>query len=92
VKGGIVRDVEIPDEWIEELVRDYGLAEDEAYVFAFLVEASRIYGELPEARFNDEAFDAGIDAALNVLAMRVVRRDHPDGWLTREEREERGKD
>ena len=87
-----MRDVEIPDEWIEELVRDYGLTEDEAYVFAFLVEARRIYGELPDPGFRDEAFDASIETALNVLAMRVTRRDHPNGWLTIEERQERGKD
>ena len=79
--------------WIEELVRNYGLTEDEAHVFAYLVEAQRIYNnELPQASFNDHAFQAGIQAAQNVLAMRVVRRDHPTGWLTRVEREERGMD
>jgi hypothetical protein len=86
------RDVEIPDGWIEELVQDYGLTEDEAYVFAFTVEAQRIYDELPASGFNDEPFGAGIRAAQNILAMRVARRDHPEGWLTRSEIEERRKD
>ena len=85
------REIEVSG-WIEELVNNYGLTEDEAYVFAFLVEAQRIYDyELPEATFNDHAFREGILAAQNALALRVVRRDHPAGWLTREEREERGK-
>jgi hypothetical protein len=88
----VPREIELSG-WIEELVSNYGLTEEEAYVFAFLVEAQRIYdNELPEASFNDHAFQAGVQAAQNVLAMRVVRREHPEGWLTRVEREERGKD
>ncbi len=86
------REVEIPDEWIGELERDYGLTEDEAYVFSFLLEARRLYNELPDAGFNNEAFRTSIRTAHNVLAWRVARRDHPNGWLTHEEREERGKD
>ena len=86
------RDINIPDEWIAELVGAYGLTEDEAYVFAFLLEAQQIYDDLPDVWFNDDAFYTGIQAAQDVLAKRVVRRDHPDGWLTFEEREERGKD
>jgi len=82
----------MPDEWFAELVGEYGLTEDEAYVYAFLLEAQQIYSELPDARFNDDAFHTGIQSAMNVLALRVVRRDHPDGWLTFGEREERGKD
>jgi hypothetical protein len=87
-----MRDLEIPDEWIEELVRYFGLTEDEAYVFACLTEARDAYYQLPEARFDDAAFRTSIDIASKVLAMRVVKRDHPDGWLTNEEREERGVD
>lgn len=71
------RDLEILDEWIGELQRDYGLTEDEAYVFSFLLEAQRLYGELPEAGFNDGAFRDSIRTAQNVLAWRVARRDHP---------------
>ena len=82
----------MPAEWIEALQKDYGLAENEAYVFALLVEAHRLYNELPDHRFGDEAFQTGIQAAQQVLAMRVVRRDHPGGWLTRGERLERGMD
>ena len=86
------REINIPDEWITELVGEYGLTENEAYVFALLLEAQKIYDKLPGPRANDEEFYTGVQAAQNVLAIRVVRRDHPDGWLTVEEREERGKD
>jgi hypothetical protein len=77
---------------IDELVRDYGLTEDEARVFAFLVEAQCVYDELHDPGFHDESFRMAIRAAINVLAMRVVRRDHPDGWLTCEDRQEHRKD
>jgi hypothetical protein len=77
-------------EWIEQLVRDYGLTEDDAYVYAYLVEAQRIYfEELPEVPIRDDEFIASIEADLNILAYHVVRRDHPEGWLTDVEWEER---
>ncbi len=77
-------------EYIATLVRDWGLTEEEARIFDHLLEAARLYRELPEEReFDDSTFLPSIEAAIRILAMRVVKRDHPDGWFTLGEREER---
>ena len=81
----IPRDVRIPEGWIEELVGDSGLTENEAYVCAFMAGVERLYGELPDVGVDAGSLRAGLRAAQDTLALRVVRRDYPDGWLTREE-------
>ena len=75
-------------DWIKRLVSDYGLSEDEAHIFAHLIEAQRIFHDLPDELPVDRAFQESINTALNTLALRVVRRDHPNGWRTLGEIEE----
>lgn len=74
-------------DWIKRLVADYGFTEDEALIFDHLTEARSIHEDLPNDPLEG-TFNAGIRDALNALAFRVVRRDHPNGWQTQGEWEE----
>ena len=76
---------------IEELARKHGLTPEEGRVFLLFSRALHAYDELPSGHYdldNTVVHDA-IEHVYRVLAMRVAKRDHPDGWLTVGEEEER---
>jgi hypothetical protein len=61
-----------------------GLTEAELQVFDSLVALGEAWFELPNRSLRDNAmFASGYDSIANLLAMRVVKRDHPEGWRTR---------
>lgn len=82
-------EIELPQELLDEQCQTYGFTEDEARVFAFLSAARNRYDDLPEVPYASGPFNDAIRDAINLLALSVVRRDHPDGWRTVSESEDR---
>jgi hypothetical protein len=68
-----------------------GLTEEELRVFDSLVALGESWFELPNRNHMDNAlFESGYESIANLLARRVVKREHPEGgWLTRDEVEAR---
>ncbi len=69
-----------------------GLDEHEARIFHYLIEAGNLYWELVEqddygTKNDDWSFHQ--NGLFSLLMYRIVRRDHPEGWLTVGEVEER---
>jgi hypothetical protein len=65
------------------MVRDDGLNDQEGEVMDALVEAVNKYAKLPRQHPDDlNFFVDAIHQCQMILAMRVVRRDHP-GWTVK---------
>lgn len=67
-----------------------GLTEDEARIFLHLNAAVRQWQELPDTDyFETQVILDSYRRMIEKLAVRVVKRDHPEGWLTVDEKEDR---
>ncbi len=76
-------------EEIQDIARSHGLTEAEARVFYHLVRATESYRELPEEPYHSWGEWTPHATALHkLLALRVVRRDYPEGWRTGRDVEE----
>lgn len=61
--------------------RPDGLTDDEGVVMDALVTATNAYADLPvEHPSEPDEFVTGIHRAQDLLAVRIARRDYPDGW------------
>ncbi len=65
-----------------DLARRTGLTEEEAHVFYHLDRAAALYFRLPETGGLNDAvkFASNHQELVELLALRAVRRDHPEGW------------
>ncbi len=73
-----------------DFAQRHGLSDDEARIFNLLVEAANKYGELPDN--YDRNVVAWMDKTqelFRLLMWRVVKRDHPQGWHSIAELEDR---
>ncbi len=71
-------------ERIRRGVEKTGLTEEELRVFDSLTALGESWFDLPNRSHRDNAlFESGYEAIANLLARRVVKREHPEGWLTR---------
>jgi len=63
---------------------DLGLTEEESRAMDGLIAAAEHFAGLEQTHPSDlDEFIDAIHRAQAILALRVVRRDHPEGWLTR---------
>jgi len=75
---------------IAQMVQKYGLTEDEARVFEHLIEATELYASLPDNYDKSiEEWMSYQESMVRMLMWRVVKRDHPEGWTTIREGEDR---
>ena len=64
-------------------MRNDGLTEDEGDVMDALVGAADSFNQLdPQHPSEADDFFAAIHRAQDLLAVRVCRRDYPEGWPT----------
>jgi len=71
-------------ERIRRGVEKTGLTEEELRVFDNLVALGKAWLELPNRSLRENAlFESGYDSIAGLLAVRVVKREHPEGWRTR---------
>lgn len=62
-------------------MREDGLTNEEGWVMDALVDAANIYAELPvEHPSESYEFVAAIHRAQDLLAIRIARREYPEGW------------
>lgn len=68
----------------EEITRDDGLTDAEGVVMDYLVSAANAFARL-ERQHPDELRDFvdGIHKCQDQLAVRIVRRHYPEGWLVK---------
>ena len=65
------------------MARNDGLTEEEGVVADALFQAVQAFLELPEQHpFEQEEFLYGVHGLQGLLATRIVRRSHPEGWPT----------
>jgi hypothetical protein len=82
--------MELPREHMHEIARGHGLTEHEAMILHHLDRATKMYRELPDHYDKDlDGWVAHKEALARLLMVRVVKRDHPEGWLTEAEEEYR---
>lgn len=82
--------MELNREHMHEIARRHGLTEHEATILHHLDKATDQYRELPEHYDKDlRDWIAHTEALRRLLMVRVVKRDHPEGWLTEAEEEYR---
>ena len=63
------------------MIRVDGLTENEGYVMDALVEAFECYSDLAvEHPDEPNEFRMAVHRAQDLLAVRIVRRSHPEGW------------
>lgn len=63
---------------------DDGLIGDEAKAMDCLVEAVEYFNKLPiQHPADSEEFATSIHDCQKLLALRVVRREHPEGWYNK---------
>jgi len=75
---------------IHDIAHRHGLTEHEARILHHLDRATTLYEELPDSYGKDLAdWVAHREALAKLLMVRVVKRDHPEGWLTEVEEEYR---
>lgn len=78
--------MELPREHIHEIARRYGLTEHEVMILRHLDKATELYRRLPDHHDKDlDGWVAHKEALVRQLMVRVVKRDHPEGWLTEAE-------
>ncbi len=70
-------------ERIRRGVAKTGLTEEELRVFDSLIALGESWFDLPNRSHRDNAlFESGYESIANLLARRVVKREHPEGWRT----------
>ena len=70
-------------ERIRRGVEKTGLTEEELRVFDSLAALGNSWAELPNRSLSDNAlFTSSYDSIANLLARRVVKREHPEAWRT----------
>jgi len=75
---------------IHDLARRHGLTENEARILHHLDQATQLYKRLPDHHNKDiSSWTTYRKALFRLLMLRVVKRDHPEGWLTEAEEEYR---
>lgn len=75
---------------IHDIAHRHGLTEHEARILHHLDQATKLYKRLPNHDNKDLSSWMTCKKALATLLMqRVVKRDHPEGWLTEAEEEYR---
>ena len=79
-------------ELIRRGVEQTGLNEEELRVYDSLAALGSSWFELPNRTpRNDALFTTAYDSIAGLLAMRAIKREHPEGWRTwRDELEEKG--
>jgi hypothetical protein len=82
--------VELDREHMNDIARRHGLTEHEAMILHHLDRATHMYKELPD-HYDKDLSDwmAHKEALGRLLMVRVVKRDHPEGWLAEAEEEYR---
>ena len=82
--------MELPKEHTHEIARRHGLSEHEAAILHHLDRATKLYKGLPDHHDKDtDGWVAHEEALVRLLMVRVVKRDHPEGWLSEAEEEYR---
>ena len=82
--------MELPREHMHEIARRYGLTEHEVVNLGHLDKATELYRGLPDHHDKDlDGWVAHKEALARLLMVRVVKRDHPEGWLTEAEEQYR---
>lgn len=77
-------------ERIHDIAHRHGLTEHESRILHHLDRATKLYEGLPDSYGKDLAgWTAHREALYRLLMVRVVKRDHPEGWLTEAEEEYR---
>jgi NADH:ubiquinone oxidoreductase subunit E len=75
---------------IHDIAHRYGLTEHEAQILHHLDQATQLYKRLPD--HENKYISSWLlyrEALSRLLMLRVVKRDHPEGWLTEAEEEYR---
>ena len=76
---------------IHDIAHRHGLTENEARILHHLDQATQLYKRLPGHENKDiSSWLTYREALARLLMVRVVKRDHPEGWLTEAEEEYRG--
>lgn len=66
-------------------MRPDGLTKKEGKVLDHLVKAYEAFGRLPEQHPSDKSeFVDAIHRLQDLLAVRIARREYPDGWFSTE--------
>jgi hypothetical protein len=80
---------ETPDA-IADLARRHGFTQTEARVFDHLISLAESWEEIPDRSLAENiAFHTSHERIVGMLALRVVKRVYPEGWITRGEEEDR---
>lgn len=67
------------------LMEDCGLEQDEAVVMKLLLLAQEAYFDLPQQHPSEpHEWEFAMHQLQGLLGIRVLRRDYPEGWPTRE--------
>jgi hypothetical protein len=84
--------VELDRDRIADIAQRHGVDEREALILYHLGHAFELYFEI--AKEEDYGYDVNLQdwvdhhtGLINLLMRRVVRRDHPGGWRTGDERQ-----
>lgn len=71
---------------VHDVAHRHGLTEHEARILQHIHSATEIYKSLPDNYSKDlPGWLAHERALTGLLMLRVVKRDHPEGWLTEAE-------
>jgi hypothetical protein len=82
--------MELNREHMHGVARRYGLTEREATILHHLDKATHLYRSLPHHYDKDlNGWITHKEALERLLMVRVVKRYHPEGWLTEAEEEYR---
>lgn len=74
------------EDLVHDIARKHGLTEHEARILQHIGSATKIYKKLPDNYDKDLSEWLVHERALaRLLMVRVVKRDHPEGWLTEAE-------
>ena len=77
-------------ERLERLAQATGLTEDEVLIMDYLDQATRLYLDLPDNYDKDMfAWNRNRRGLDHLLMWRIVKREHPEGWVTLGEEEDR---
>ena len=75
---------------VHDIAHRHGLTEHEARILYHLDRATELYKRLPDHYNKDiSSWTTHSEALARLLMLRVVKRDHPEGWLTEAEEQYR---
>ncbi len=78
---------------IADIAKRTGATEEEARALLLLEQLSEVFDGLPNVITGEKVqFAVHHQALVNMLAVRVVARDHPEAWGRADNPEDRGRD